>query len=162
MRCHSNDSLIFPPVIYYYWAASQYYIDSDSSFLLGLIGALQIGFALVRCGLLLKTELRGLSVVCLSVSDDCEPCKTASRTVWDVDSGGSKEPCIRWGRVHIGATWRMRLNHPSTAAMRHITLTTCYLWTRLLTRSHRQPSASSRILYCGHSTQYSYLVTFVF
>jgi len=31
-------------------------------------------------------------------------------------------------------------------------------WTRPLTQSHRQPSASSRVLYYGHSTQYSHLV----
>jgi len=35
---------------------------------------------------------------------------------------------------HIAASWWMRLNHPSTAAMRlcQIILTTCYLWTRPL------------------------------
>jgi len=36
-----------------------------------------------------------------------------------------------------------------------------YLWTRRLTQSHRQPSASNRVLYCGHSTQYSHLVPIV-
>jgi len=36
--------------------------------------------------------------------------------VWYVDSGGPKEACIRW--VHIGATWRIRLNRPCAAAMR--------------------------------------------
>jgi len=61
---------------------------------------------------------------------------------------------------HIAVTCRMILNHPSTAAMRFTAnyLTTCYIWTRPLTHSHRQPSASSRVLYCGHSTQYSHLV----
>jgi len=37
--------------------------------------------------------------VCLSVCHDREPCRngwTVRYTVWDVDSGGSKEPCIRW------------------------------------------------------------------
>jgi len=37
-------------------------------------------------------------------------------------------------------------------------LTTCYLWTLPLRQSHRQSIASSRILYYGHSTQYSHLV----
>ena len=37
-------------------------------------------------------------------------------------------------------------------------MTTCYLWTRPLTQSHGQPIASSPVLYCGHSTQYSHLV----
>jgi len=34
----------------------------------------------------------------------------------------------------------------------------CYLWTRRRRQSHRQPRASSRVLYCGHSTQYNRLV----
>ena len=47
-------------------------------------------------------------------------------------------------------------------ALCQITLTTCYLWTRPLRQSHRYPSASSRILYCGHSTQYNHLVLITF
>ena len=35
---------------------------------------------------------------------------------------------------------------------------TCYLWPLPLIQSHRQPNASSRVLYCGHSTQYGHLV----
>jgi len=38
--------------------------------------------------------------VCLSVCYDCEPCKdgqTDRDSVWVVDSGGPKEPRIRWG-----------------------------------------------------------------
>ena len=58
-------------------------------------------------------------------------------------------------------------NEPcSTAMMRlmsnYFSLTTCYLWTRPLGQWHRKPSASSRVLYCGHSTQYSHLVTVSF
>ena len=37
--------------------------------------------------------------VCLSLTL-CEPCKNGSTdrdVVWAEDSGGSKEPCIRWG-----------------------------------------------------------------
>jgi len=52
-----------------------------------------------KCGLLLQTEWRGLSV-CLSVCHDREPCKsgrTDRHAVWDADSGASKERCICWG-----------------------------------------------------------------
>jgi len=35
--------------------------------------------------------------------------------VWVVDSGGPKEACVTW--VHIGATWRTRLNRPCSAAV---------------------------------------------
>jgi len=64
---------------------------------------------------------------------------------------------------HVAVTCRITMNHPSMrrGALSQITLTTCYLWTRPLTQSHRQPSASSRVLYCGHSTQYSHLVEFL-
>ena len=56
-----------------------------------------------RCGLLLPTELHGLSVcwsVCLMVCDSSEPCKNGRRdrgAVWVEDSGWPKEPFIRWG-----------------------------------------------------------------
>jgi len=36
--------------------------------------------------------------------------------IWVVDSGGSKEACVRWG-VHIGATWRIRLNRLCATAL---------------------------------------------
>jgi len=39
--------------------------------------------------------------LCLSVGHFCEPCKngwTNGDAVWVGDSGGPKEPCIRWGR----------------------------------------------------------------
>ena len=38
--------------------------------------------------------------VCLSLCNDLEPCKyglTNGDAVWDMDSGGSKELCVRWG-----------------------------------------------------------------
>jgi len=46
------------------------------------------------------------------------PCTRAvfRDAAWVVDSGGPKEACVTLGR--IGATWRIRLNHPSAAAMR--------------------------------------------
>jgi len=46
------------------------------------------------------------------------PCTRAvyRDAAWIVDSGGPKEACVTWGR--IGATWRIRLSHPSAAAMR--------------------------------------------
>ena len=53
--------------------------------------------------------------------------------------------------------WTMRLRRWS--ALCQIILSTCYLWTRPLIQSHRWSSASSRILYCGQSTQYSRLVS---
>jgi len=64
---------------------------------------------------------------------------------------------------HVAVTCRITLNHPSMATMRLMSnyfdhLLSC---TRLLRQSHRQPSASSRALYCGHSTQYSHLVPVV-
>jgi len=40
-----------------------------------------------------------------SVCHDREPCKTNREAVWDVDSGGRKEACIRWG-----AHWRHLAN----------------------------------------------------
>ena len=61
--------------------------------------------------------------VCLlvyqSVSDSHEPCKngwTEWDTIWDVDSHGPKEALF--DRVHIGTTWRIRLNRPHAVAMR--------------------------------------------
>ena len=60
-------------------------------------------------------------------------------------------------RGHAAGTCRTTLNHPSTAAMRFMANYFDH-WTRPLTQSHRQPSASSRVLYYGHSTQYSHLV----
>jgi len=56
----------------------------------------------------------------------------------------------------IECDWIIRLRR--RCALRQITLTTCYLWTRPLRQSHRWPSTSSRILYCWHSAQYIYLV----
>jgi len=61
-----------------------------------------------------------------------EPCKngwTDRDAIWVVDSGGPKEACVTWG--HIGAFWRIRLNHLCAAAMWpvcQITLTTCYCY----------------------------------
>jgi len=46
----------------------------------------------------------GLSV-CRLVCHDSEPYKngwTDQDAVWDVNSGSSKEPCIRWGPSHVG------------------------------------------------------------
>jgi len=45
-------------------------------------------------------------------SELCKNGWTHRDAVWDVDSGGPKEPCIRL--LHIGATWRIRLNRPCT------------------------------------------------
>jgi len=45
----------------------------------------------------------------------CELCLTDRDVIWDVDTGGSKEACTRWG--HTEATWRIRLNRPYTEAM---------------------------------------------
>jgi len=39
----------------------------------------------------------------------------------------------------------------------HVKLLWPCLETRPLRQWHRHPSASSRVLYCGHSTQYSHL-----
>jgi len=53
--------------------------------------------------------------------------RTDQDVLWDVDSRGFKEACIRW--VHTGKTWQIRLNCPCVAAMRpfcQITLTTCF------------------------------------
>ena len=50
-----------------------------------------------RCGVLLQAEQRGVSV-CLLVCRNREPCKNSgidSDAVWDVDSGGPKEPYVR-------------------------------------------------------------------
>ena len=52
-----------------------------------------------RCGLLLPTELRGLSV-CRSVCHTSQPCKNGwsdRDAVWIEDSGVPREPCIRSG-----------------------------------------------------------------
>jgi len=52
-----------------------------------------------------------------------------------------------------------KLNHPSTAAMRLMSNYFDHLSSldTPITQSHSQPSALSRVLYCGHSTQCSYL-----
>ena len=73
-------------------------------------------------------------MVCRSVCRTSEPCKngcTDRVAVWDVDSGGSKEACVRWGcNLH----WRNLTNtiQPSIcggdAACCQITLTTCYYY----------------------------------
>ena len=71
----------------------------------------------------------GLSV-CLSVCHDREPCKnrrTDRDTVWVENSGGPKVAHVSCG-VHIGATWRIRLNRPCAVAMRpfcQMTFTAC-------------------------------------
>jgi len=74
---------------------------------------------------------RRSSVVCLSICHSRERFKNGWNdryAVWVVDVGAPKEPCVRWG-VHIGATWRIRLNRPCAAAktLCQITLTTCSL-----------------------------------
>ena len=52
------------------------------------------------------------SVVCRSAchSSCAKNGWTYRDAVWVLDSGGSKKACVTWG--HIGATWRIRLNHP--------------------------------------------------
>ena len=61
---------------------------------------------------------------------------------------------------HVAVSCRITLNHPSTAAMR---LTANYFDHLLsLDTSHRLLSASSRVLYCGHFTQYIHLVFSLF
>jgi len=60
---------------------------------------------------------------------------------------------------HVAVTCRITLNHPSTAAMRLMTNYFDHLLS--LDTPTYKPSASSRVLYCGHSTQYSHLVHFV-
>ena len=52
-----------------------------------------------RCGLLLPTEWRGLSVG-LSVCHTSKPCKngwTNRDAVWVVGSDGQQKSCVRWG-----------------------------------------------------------------
>jgi len=105
--------------------------------------------------------------VCLSVCHtSSEPCKTGRTdrdAVWVVDSGGPKEADVqsysvfaRWRQCalmwgHIGATWRIRLNRPSAAAMRsHFKL----LWPSLVSVSYR---AVTQSLCSQHYTQlYNY------
>jgi len=59
-------------------------------------------YCVLRCGLLLQTEQRGLSVcrlVCLFVTI-VSPAKMAEpieTPFWVVDSGCPREPCVRWG-----------------------------------------------------------------
>jgi len=60
---------------------------------------------------------------------------------------------------HVAVTCRITFNHPSTAAMRlmsnyfnHLLSLDTPTW-----RGAQQPSALSRVLYCGHSTQYRHL-----
>jgi len=73
---------------------------------------------------------RPSSVVCQSVchcSESCQNGWTDRDAVWDLDSGGPKKACIRWG-----AHWRHLANtiEPSlrggNAACCQIILTTCY------------------------------------
>jgi len=83
---------------------------------------------------------RPSSVVCRSVCHTSEPCnngRTDRDAVRAVGLDGPRESCLRWDPpvmlrdvamatmfwlsvygVHIGATWRMRLNRPCVAAMR--------------------------------------------
>jgi len=58
--------------------------------------------------------------LCRSVCHDHQSCKngfTDRDAVWVQDSGGPEEPCSLLDRVHVGATWRIRLNRPCTATM---------------------------------------------
>ena len=66
--------------------------------------------------------------------------------------------------IHVAVACQITMNHVlrQWCTLCQITLTTSYLWTRPLGQWHRKPSASSRVLYCGHSTQYSHLVTVSF
>ena len=44
--------------------------------------------------------------VCFCVCQTWDVQKTAERSIWDVDLGGSNELCIRWGlRSILGASW---------------------------------------------------------
>ena len=48
-------------------------------------------------------------MVCRSVGHHCEPCITGA--IWDVDSGGPNEPCIRWKSrfAHVtGQFWTLK------------------------------------------------------
>jgi len=68
------------------------------------------------------------NVVCLSVCHDREPCKSGWTDRDAVRVVGSDGCVIKWGAVHICATWQIRLNCPCAAAMRpfcQITVTTC-------------------------------------
>jgi len=70
--------------------------------------------------------------VCRSVCHSSEPCKngwTNRDAFWVVDSGGPKEPCIRWGSSSPGGKWQFwgkkgrpilkyREYHPCVAVMR--------------------------------------------
>jgi len=63
-----------------------------------LLGRIAVPRSLRRCGLLLPTELRGLSVsLSVSVYHSSEPCKngcTDRDVVWVEDSGESEEPLL--------------------------------------------------------------------
>ena len=59
---------------------------------------------------------------------------------------------------HVAGTCRITLNHPYTAAMCLMANYFDHLLDTPLTQSRIQQSASSRVLYCGHSTEYSHLV----
>ena len=48
----------------------------------------------------------------------CKNGRTDRDAVWDLNSSGPKEACIRWG--HTNATWRISLNRPCAAAMRAV------------------------------------------
>jgi len=70
-----------------------------------------------RCGLLLQTKYRGLSIgrsVCLSVclsqswALQRKDGWTNRDTVWVVESGGPKESCIRWGQ-RCNKCWKINL-----------------------------------------------------
>jgi len=58
-----------------------------------LLGRIEV----LRCGLLLQMEYRGLSVGLSRSYKPCKNCSTDWDTVWNVDSGGPKETCSRWG-----------------------------------------------------------------
>ena len=66
---------------------------------------------------------RRSSVICLSVCPSVtivSPAKTAEPIAIPLgcESSGPNEPCRLLDGVHIGATWRIRLNRPCAAAMR--------------------------------------------
>jgi len=66
---------------------------------------------------------------------------------------------------HVAVTYRITLNHPCTAAMRLMANYFDHLLS-LDTPTYTvaqiaKLSASSQVLYCGHSTQYSHLVLFI-
>jgi len=58
------------------------------------------------------SPLESIATLCREL---CKSGWTDWDAVWDLDSGGFKEALL--GGVHIGATWRILLNHPCVAAI---------------------------------------------